>query len=75
VVDAGVQAELRERPRIDEHRDPLARGELARRVLARDLLLATAHPGLLAARVKVLFLGHSLESSGALRLGSCDSRA
>ena len=43
-VRLGVDAELGERPVVDQQRDPLARGQLARLVLARDPLLAAAEP-------------------------------
>ena len=49
-----MDAQLGERPVVDEQVEPLARGELLLRVLARDPLLAAAELGLGAALVQVL---------------------
>ena len=49
-----VDAELRERALVDQQRQPLARGELALLVLARDLLLAPAELRVLATLVQLL---------------------
>ena len=49
-----VDAQLGERARVDEQRDPLARRQLAGRVLARDPLLAAAQPRQRATLVQVL---------------------
>ena len=54
VVDAGVQAELDERARLDEEVDPLAGGELPRVVLLGDPLRPAAEARLRAARLEVL---------------------
>src|SRR5439155_19991245 len=66
-VRAAVDAELHERPLVDQQVDPLAGGELARVVLLGDLLLAAAEPGALAALLELLReLG---ERSGPGKLG------
>ena len=49
-----MDAELGERPFVDEQVDPLARRELLLRVLAGDPLLAAAELGLGAPLVEVL---------------------
>src|SRR4029079_9859679 len=53
-MGAGLNAELDEGPRVDQEVDPLAPRELSALVLERDLLLAAAELGLLAAPVEVL---------------------
>ena len=53
-VRPSVDAELRERALVDQQRQPLARGELALLVLARDLLLAAAELRVLATLVQLL---------------------
>ena len=54
VVDPGVDAQLRERAVVDQQVEPLARGELLLRVLARDPLLAPAELRLRAPLVQVV---------------------
>src|SRR3712207_4999141 len=63
-VRLGVDAELGERPGVDEQRDALARGELVLLVLAGDPLGPAALLGLLAPRVEIL---HQRPQQGRLR--------
>ena len=49
-----MDAELHERARVDQQRDPLARGELFALVLLGDLLLAASEHDLRAAGLQVL---------------------
>ena len=54
VVDPRVEAQLGERPVVDQQRDALARGQLVLRVLAGDPLLAAAQARGRAAALEVL---------------------
>jgi len=68
MVDAGLDADLREGAGVDEQVDPLARGELARRVLAVDLLLPAAEPQRGAALAQVV--GERAQHRGGRGVGA-----
>jgi hypothetical protein len=66
VVHAGVDAQLGERAGIHQPVDALARGELARRVLALDALGAAAQPGGLTTLAQVV--GERAQDRGGRRV-------
>ena len=67
-MHARVDAELGERARVDEEVDPLARGELAGRVLALDALRAATQARGGAALAQVV--GERAQDRGGRRAGA-----